>query len=130
MDNMEKSGENEKDCLKTRKKKFNVGTVVMELQNGDTVPKGLVLKRELNIRECRYIMKNLLMIDINTEEDCFDSDEYKEYNSELKKTVNDWLRGDAEDYSIMKYAYDCSDEPIGIMNLIPIIMYLKKREII
>lgn len=112
------------------KKKFNVGTVLMELQKGGTVPKGLVLKRELNIRECRYIMKKLLMIDINTEEDCYDSEEYKEYNSELKKTVNDWLRGDAEDYSIMEYAYDCSDEPIGIMNLIPIIMYLKKREII
>ena len=102
----------------------------MELQKDGTVPKGLVLKRELNIRECRHIMKNLLMIDINTEEDCFDFKEYKEYNSELKKTVNDWLRGDADDYNIMEYAYDCSDEPIGIMNLIPIIIYLKKREVI
>lgn len=127
---MTKKDESEKDCVKTRKKKFNVGTVVMELQKGDTVPKGLVLNRELNIRECRYIMKNLLMIDINTEDDCFDSEEYKEYNSELKRVVNDWLRGDEEDYSIMEYAYDCSDEPIGMMNLIPIIMYLKKREVI
>lgn len=130
MENMVKNDDSEKGCVKTRKKKFNVGTVVMELQKDDTVPKGLVLKRELNIRECRHIMKNLLMIDINTEDDCFDSEEYKEYNSELKKTVNEWLRGDAEDDSIMEYAYDCSDEPIGMMNLIPIIMYLKKHEII
>ena len=106
MEIMVNCDESETDCVRTRKKKFNVGTVVMELQKGDTVPKGLVLKRELNIRECRHIMKNLLMIDINTEEDCLDSEEYKEYNSELKKTVNDWLRGDAEDYSIMEYAYD------------------------
>ena len=127
---MEKIGESEKDCVKTRKKKFNVGTVLMELQKDDTVPKGLVLKRELNIRECRHIMKNLLMIEINSEEDCYDSEEYKEYNSELQKVVNDWLRGEAEDYSIMEYAYDCSDESIGVMNLIPILMYLKKREII
>ena len=130
MEIMVKNDESEKDSVKTRKKKFNVGTVLMELQKGDTVPKGLVLKRELNIRECRHIMKNLLMIDINTEEDCFDSEEYKEYNSELKKTVNDWLRGDADDYRIMNYAYGYSDESIGIMNLIPILMYLKKREII
>ena len=127
---MVNSDDSEKDSVKTRKKKFNVGTVLMELQKDDTVPKGLVLKRELNIRECRYIMKNLLMIDINTEDDCFDSEEYKEYNSALKTTVNDWLRGDAEDDSIMEYAYDCSDEPIGMMNMIPIRMYLKKREII
>ena len=125
-----KCDESEKDCRQIRKKKFNVGTVVMEIPKGDYIPKGLVLKRELTIRECRYIMRNLLMIDINTEDDCFDSEEYKEYNSELKKTVNEWLRGDAEDYSIMEYAYDCSDEPIGMMNMIPILMYLKKREII
>ena len=125
-----KCDESEKDCRQIRKKKFNVGTVVMEIPKGDYIPKGLVLKRELTIRECRYIMRNLLMIEINSEEDCYDSEEYKEYNSELQKVVNDWLRGEAEDYSIMEYAYDCSDEPIGVMNLIPILMYLKKREII
>ena len=125
-----KCDESEKDCRQIRKKKFNVGTVVMEIPKGDYIPKGLVLKRELTIRECRYIMRNLLMIEINNEEDCYDSEEYKEYNSELQKVVNDWLRGEEEDYSIMEYAYDCSDEPIGIMNFIPILMYLKKREII
>ena len=104
-----KCDESEKDCRQIRKKKFNVGTVVMEIPKGDYIPKGLVLKRELTIRECRYIMRNLLMIEINSEEDCYDSKEYKEYNSELQKVVNDWLRGEAEDYSIMEYAYDCSD---------------------
>ena len=113
-----------------RKKKFHVGTVVMEIPKGDSVPKGLVLKRELTIRECRHIMKNLLMIEINREEDCYDSWEYNVYNSELQKDVNDWLRGDADDYSIMNYAYGYSSESIGIMNLIPILMYLKKRDVI
>ena len=125
-----KCDESEKDCRQIRKKKFNVGTVVMEIPKGDYIPKGLVLKRELTIRECRYIMRNLLMIEINSEEDCYDSEEYKEYNSELQKVVNDWLRGEAEDYSIMEYAYHCSDQTIGVMTLIPILMYLKKREII
>ena len=120
----------EKDCREMRKKKFNVGTVVMEIPKGDSIPKGLVLKRELTIRECRHIMKNLLMIEINSEEDCYDVYEYDVYNSELQKDVNDWLRGDVDDYRIMNYAYGYSDESIGIMNLIPILMYLKKRDVI
>ena len=120
----------EKDCREMRKKKFNVGTVVMEIPKGDSIPKGLFLKRELTIRECRHIMKNLLMIEINSEEDCYDVYEYDVYNSELQKDVNDWLRGDVDDYRIMNYAYGYSDESIGIMNLIPILMYLKKRDVI
>ena len=125
-----KYDESERDYRQTKKKKFNVGTVLMKMQDGDCIPKGLVLKRELTIRECRHIMRNLLMININSEKDCYDSEEYKEYNSELKTVVNDWLHGDRDDYSIKNYAYDCSDESIGIMNMVPILMYLKKREII
>ena len=110
-------------------KKFNIGTVKMEMhQNG--FPKGLSLKRKLTIRESKHIIRNLLGIDLN-DKDCFDSiEEYKEYNNDVCDTVNDWLIGNCDDDSIMEYAYDCSDEPIGIMNLIPIINYLKKLDII
>ena len=125
-----KYDESEKDYRQTKKKKFNVGTVVMKMQDDDCIPKGLVLKRELTIRECCHIMRDLLMININSEKDCYDSEEYKEYNSELKTVVNDWLRGDVDDHNIMKCAYNCSDESIGMMNMVPILMYLKKREII
>ena len=31
---------------------------------------------------------------------------------------------------MMKYAGDCGDESIGIMNLVPLICYLKKKDII
>ena len=70
------------------------------------------------------------VFDLN-DKDCFDSnEEYKEYNNDVCDTVNDWLIGNCDDDSIMEYAYDCSDEPIGIMNLIPIINYLKKLDIL
>ena len=99
-------------------KKFNIGTVKMEMHR-----KGFSLKRKLTIRESKHIMHNLLCIDLN-DKDCFESiEEYKEYNNDVCATVNDWLIGNCDDDSIMEYAYDCSDEPIGIMNLIPIINY-------
>lgn len=110
-------------------KKFNIGTVKMEMhQNG--FPKGLSLKRKLSIRESKHIMRNLLGIDLN-DKDCFESfEEYLQYNNDICTAVNGWLIGNCDDDTIMGYAYDCSDMPIGIMNLIPIINYLKKLNII
>lgn len=110
-------------------KKFNIGTIKMNMQENG-FPKGLVLNRELTIRECRYIMRELLGIDIQTK-DCFDfSEDYKDYNTDLCKNVNSWLRDDCYEDRIMEYAYDCSNEPLGIMSLIPIIVYLRKKNII
>lgn len=110
-------------------KRFNIGTVKMVMESNG-FPKGLVLSRELTIRECRYIMRELLGIDIQ-DSDCFEfSVDYKIYNDELCKDVNGWLRGECDERCIMEYAYDCSDEPLGMMNLLPIIMYLKRKNII
>lgn len=110
-------------------KKYNIGSVKLNLENNG-FPKGLILNRDLTVKESRYIMYNLLGININTIDDCYDRDEYKEYNIDLSNNVNSWLRGDIDDVSLMEYAGDCSDEPIGVMNLIPIIYYLKKKNII
>lgn len=120
-------------CVLTKKqaktKRFNIGTVKMQMHsNGFT--KGFILKRELDVKECRYILKNLLGIEVQTKEDCYDSEEYKDYNGELRYNVNRWLKGEFDDEIIMEYAHDCSDEHLGMMNLIPIICYLKKRDII
>ena len=110
-------------------KKFNIGVVKMEMEaNGR--PKGFILKRDLTIKESKFIMGNLLGIDVLTKEDFEYAEEYKKYNEELKNTVQEWLSGDAEDSAIMEYVYYCMVESIGIMNLVPIIYYLKKKGII
>lgn len=75
-------------------------------------------------------MKNILRIDIQTLEDMDDTEEYKDYNNSLTDDVNKWLRGDLDDYAIMKYDYDCSYELIGIWNAFSIAEYLQKRNII
>jgi len=111
-------------------KRFDIGFVKMNMETNG-FPKGLILKRELNLRECKYIMTKLLGIVIN-DRDCFeDKWEYDEYNNGLVSDVNKWLKGDIyDDYFMQEYGGDCADEAIGIMNLIPILSYLKKNNII
>lgn len=114
---------------KTKLKNFNIGAVKMTMETNG-FPKGLILKRDLTLRECKHILGNLLGIELFTREDSYDNEEYRDKMDEYHDTVNAWLRGNADDFSIMEFAFDCSDEPIGIMNLIPIICYLKKKGII
>ncbi len=110
-------------------KKFDLGIVKTNLHPNGYI-QGLVLNRDLTIKECRYIMLNILGIQINTRKDFDFSYDYADYNKGLIENVNEWLRGNIEDYVIMEYEYDCSNVPIGVMNLIPLIAYLKKRNII
>ena len=75
-------------------------------------------------------MKNILGIDVN-DRDCFESrEEYNEYNNRLTQDFNDWLNGDAYDQSIMNYAYDCSNEQIGLFNAFKMAEYLQKKGVI
>ena len=90
---------------------------------------GLVLKRKVTIREAKYILANIFCIELLTKDDFENLEEYQEQNQEYTKVVNNWLIGKADDTAIMEFAWD-SDEPIGIFNLIAIISYLKKRNVI
>ena len=108
---------------------LNLGKVKLTMhKNG--FPKGFVMKRKATLRECRYILYTLLGINICTREDFEFPEEYKEYNEELLNDVNDWLSGECDDDCISEYAYDCSDEPLGLHNMLIITNYLQKKGII
>ncbi len=109
-------------------KTYNIGKVKLTMESNG-FPKGFILKRDLNVRECRYILYTLLGINIATKED-LDKEEYQEQNEEYVQTVNAWLRGETDDSAIMEFAFDCSDEPLGLMNMLPIVAYLQKKGII
>ena len=111
------------------RKFLNIGKVKLEMHNNG-FPKGFILKRKLTLRECRYILSSLLGIDILEKEDFEYQEEYKDYNNELYNDVNDWLTGDIDDYKIAQYAYDCSDESLGMFNMLTITQYLIKKGII
>ena len=91
---------------------------------------GLVTKRKATTQEVRHVMKNIFGIVINTREDMYDDEEYREYNKELTDTFNGWLNGETNDKAIMNYASDCSDEPIGLFNAFKLAEYLQKKGII
>ena len=56
-------------------KNYNIGKIKMTMETNG-FPKGLILNRELTIRECRYILKTLLGINISIKEDFYDIEEY------------------------------------------------------
>lgn len=91
---------------------------------------GLLLKRELTTKECKHIMKKCLGIEIQKREDFDDKEEYQDYLNQLTEDVNDWIVGDTDETTIMEYAYDCSDEPLGMWNCILILSYLQKIEVL
>lgn len=112
-------------------KKINIGEVNMTSHNDGTI-KGFQLKRKLTLREARYIMDRLLMFNIFSRDDFETAEEYKEYNDQLLHDVTVWLNGDAEEYAIKGYAYDMSSDEVqlGFQLLLPVIAYLKKKQII
>lgn len=110
-------------------KTFNIGTVTTSLTL-DNYPKGLVLKRELTTAECRYILKKILDIDICTREDVINEEEYIEQNLEYQKIVNKWLRGECLSKNVDYFRVIWDDREINIIDLIPILAYLKRRKII
>lgn len=87
---------------------------------------GLVLKRDLNLREAKHIVRDILGIVLFSRDDFCDSEEYESENKDFLKTVNEWIQGKQSDSSIAEYAGDCMDEQLGIFNAIKILEYLQK----
>ena len=55
----------------------------------------------------------------------------KDYKEGLTKDVNNWPKGDADDFVIKEYAFDMSSDEISWrFQLIAVIDYLKKKKII
>jgi hypothetical protein len=111
------------------KKKFKLGVVEITTDlNGHS--KGLILKRKVTTQEAKYILGTLLGFVLATGDDfdCFS--DYRERLIEYTNTVNLWLEGKLDDDSIAELSCDCSEEQLGLMNMIPILAYLKKKGVI
>ena len=111
-------------------KTYKLGDVKMVMENNGYI-KGFPLKRELDYREAKDVLDALLGFNILTSEDFEDTYEYKDYKEGLTKDVNNWLKGDADDFVIKEYAFDMSSDEISWgFQLIAVIDYLKKKKII
>ena len=90
---------------------------------------GFVLKRAATTEECRYIMSSIFDIVLDNAEDYDNIEEFKEYNKDVTDIVNSWLVGEVDDSFISDYA-DTYFFSLRIIDFIPLIIYLKKCDII
>ena len=116
---------------KIRKKKMNksktykIGEIKLKISSNG-YPCGFFLKRRLSLRECKYILNNLLGINLAIRDCFYDKEEYGDYNQELEDSINEWLNGNLEDESIAEFEADCYAGQLGIFNMFPIAAYLLK----
>lgn len=106
---------------------YNLGIIKMTTGK---VGKGLILKRELSLDECKYILSEIFRFESYTLEDFYDEEEYQEQMDEYKDTVNAWLKGDRDDQYILDSYMSYLENSLGIMNMVLIIDYLKKLSVI
>lgn len=117
-----------------RSKKFPIGDIQLRLTD-DGFPVGLKLRRKLTTPECRYIMKTIFGCRLLERNDYSNLQSaiqsFKEYNDKLTTAVNDWLTGRelSMDF-IERFSVDYIEEILTPFSIIPILTYLKSKEII
>lgn len=106
---------------------YNLG--IIKMTTGES-GRGLILKRELSLDECKYILSEIFGITLYTREDFDDEEEYQEQMDKYKDTINAWLKGDRDDQYILDSYMSYLENSLGIMNMVLIIDYLKKLSVI
>lgn len=106
---------------------YNLG--IVKMTTGES-GRGLILKRELSLDECKYILSEIFGIKLYIREDFDDEEEYIEQNLEYQKIVNKWLKGECSSKNVDYFRIIWDDRKTDIVDLIPILAYLKRRKII
>lgn len=106
---------------------YNLG--IVKMTTGES-GRGLILKRELSLDECKYILSEIFGIKLYIREDVVDEEEYIEQNLEYQKVVNKWLKGECSSKNVDYFRIIWDDRKTDIVDLIPILAYLKRRKII
>lgn len=108
-----------------KSKTYKIGEIKLKISSNG-YPCGFFLKRRLNLRECKYILNNLLGINLAIR-DWFDyKEEYDNYNQEIEDTFNEWINGNLDDDAIAEFEAECYPGQLGIFNMFPIASYLLK----
>lgn len=76
---------------------YNLG--IVKMTTGES-GRGLILKRELSLDECKYILSEIFGIKLYIREDVVDEEEYIEQNLEYQKVVNKWLKGECSSKNV------------------------------
>lgn len=117
---------NNKNTKKMNKSKtYKIGEIKLKISSNG-YPCGFFLKRRLNLRECKYILNNLLGINLAIRDWFNYKEEYDNYNQEIEDTFNEWINGNLDDDAIAEFEAECYPGQLGIFNMFPIAEYLLK----
>lgn len=108
-----------------KSKTYKIGEIKLKISSNG-YPCGLMLKRRLTLRECKYILNNLLGINLAIRDWFNYKEEYDNYNQEIEDTFNEWINGNLDDDAIAKFEAVCYHGQLGIFNMFPIAAYLLK----
>ena len=108
-----------------KSKTYKIGEIKLKISSNG-YPLGFFLKRRLNLRECKYILNNLLGINLAIRDWFNYKEEYDNYNKEIEDTFNEWINGNLDDDAIAKFEAVCYHGQLGIFNMFPIAAYLLK----
>lgn len=101
--------------------------------DGNPIPFGIKMKRDLTIKEACHCFRNILGFDINLSMEEFDDREMlNEYRQSITDILNAYVKGDA-DYNALceeTYCYDEDNIGISFANHLYLLEYLIKKDIV
>lgn len=95
--------------------------------------RGLLMKRDLSVREACHIYRNILLFDLNISLCDFDNMEEKnDFYKGITNAMNAYIKGDAS-YSTLcdtTYCYDDDEDGVSIAAHLKLVEYLQKKGVI
>lgn len=97
--------------------------------------RGLVMKRDVTVREACHIYRNIFLFDLDLSLEDFDSREERDYfYRDITEAMNNYIKGDVSWNSLCDatYCYDDDDDDSGasIASHLKLVEYLQKRGVI
>ena len=95
--------------------------------------RGLVVKRELTVREACHIYREIYLFNLDLSLDDIDSKEERDdFYKDITEKMNDYIKGDASwsDLCEATYCYDDDDNGASIASPLKCVEYLQSKNVI
>lgn len=106
-------------------KKYIIGEIFI-IEEKDDYPKGLILKRKLNLNECKYILKNILKIDFAYKSMFASKEEFDDYKEQIVFLINSWIKGEIDLGTVLTENGEYYEKDIPVFIAFPLVEYLRK----
>lgn len=110
-------------------KNYNVGEISL-IEEKDDYPRGLNLKRELTLKECKYILENILKIDFADKTMFGCKEEFDDYKKQIVFLINSWIKGEIDLGTVLTECGEYYEKDVPVFIAFPLVEYLRKIDAI